>query len=288
MNLREKLEKGIFVKTLEVSPPKGTDLSSLIKKLQPFEGKIDAINITDGQSAVMKLGAVATSYILEKEGFETICQITCRDRNRIALQQELLSMSVLGIKNVLILTGDHPSAGDHPQAKPVFDLNSIELIEVAKRLNEGFDMVGKKLNKPTDLFIGAAFNPNASSPERELQRLKIKIEKGANFFQSQGFFEPQKFIEFYKKARRFQKPLIAGILFLKSFKTAKFISEKVSGVDVPKELIERLRKATDERQEAIKIAKELILQVKELVQGVHFMFLGDFEGILEILEDLNL
>ncbi len=288
MEFKEKLKKGIFVKTLEVSPPKGTDLSYLIKKLQPFKNKIDAINVTDSQSAVMRLGALAASYILEKEGFETICQLTCRDRNRIALQQELLSMSVLGIKNVLILTGDHPKYGDHPQAKPVFDLDSIELIGVAKRLNEGVDMAGKKLNKPTQLFIGGAFNPNVEPQKKELKRLEKKIENGAQFFQSQAFFEPKKFIEFCKEANKFKKPLIAGILFLKSLKTAKFISENISGVYVPQRIIRKLETAQNERTQAIQIAKDLILEVKDYVQGVHFMFLGDFEAVLEILEELKL
>src|SRR3990172_6988701 len=252
MSLKEYLEKKKFVVTAEIEPPKGTDLSNFLETAEFLRDKVDGLNITDQQSAVMRLGSLASCHLLIEKGFEVIFQITCRDRNCIALQSDLLSASVLGIENVLILTGDHPQLGDHPDSKPVFDLDSVQLLQVAKTLEGGYDFSGNKLKKEPKFFLGAATNPGADPLEPEIIKAEKKVKAGAAFFQTQAIYDPVKFNIF----------IMAGIVLLKSAKMARYMNENVAGINVPEELIKRMETASDAKKECIEISVSLIKEIK--------------------------
>lgn len=282
--LKEKLDKGEFVITAELCPPKGPDVSSFIKKAGLLKGLVDAVNITDNQRAIMRMCALAGSRIAKEEGLEPILQITCRDRNRISLQSDLLGASGFGIKNILALTGDYVSEGDHPQAKPVFDLDSTLLIKTIKDLNSGIDLAGRKLNAKTNFFIGAAVNPCASPEEPHLVSFEKKIEAGAQFFQTQAVFEIDKFSKFMGYAKRFPVKILGGILLIKSAKMARFLNENVPGVNVPRELIDRLEKSKDPIKTGIEIARDQIKELKTICHGIHIMTVGNEELVADILK----
>ena len=196
MMLKDLFGSGKFAITSEVAPPKGTDVSELKEGAEHLRGRVDAINVTDLQSSVMRLGSLAVCRLLKDWGFEPVFQLTCRDRNRLALQSDLISAAVLGIENVLLLTGDYPTLGDHPDAKPVFDMDSVSLLQVAAGLMEGHDMVGNELKGSPKFCMGAVVNPGADPIEPQIIKMEKKIEAGATFFQTQGVFEVDKFEEF--------------------------------------------------------------------------------------------
>ena len=290
MEITELLKKKGFVITAELGPPKGTNLEPFFKQAGYLKNRVDAANVTDSQAALMKLGSVAACHLLKDFGIEPIMQITCRDKNRIAIQSELLSASVLGIQNVLVLTGDPISIGDHPSAKPVFDLDAAELMSVIKKLENGSDMTGHALDGPPKFAIGAALNPCVEDLDTEMAKTKKKIESGAGFFQTQGVFDLgrfKKFIERYKQ-EGFKTPILAGIILLKSAKMANFMNEKIPGIFIPKELIARLERSTDNKSECAKIASETIRAIKPHVQGVHLMAIGWEELVPEVLASSGL
>ena len=277
MSLQPLFEKGKFVVTAEVGPLKGTDTTELMEAVEVLKGKVDAANVTDQQSSVMRLGSLAVCHLLKSKGLEPVFQVTCRDRNRLALQSDLLSASVLGIENVLSITGDLPVLGDHPQAKPVYDLDSVQLLWTMKRLSEGFDIAGNELKGTPSFFPGAVVNPGADTEAaRELQLIKMekKIEAGARFFQTQAIYDPGAFADFMKRAGKFGVPILAGIIPLKSAGMAKFMNKNVSGVFVPDELIEKMSAAEDKTKMGIQIAADLIKRLKDMCQGVHIMAIG--------------
>jgi len=277
MGLQPIFEAGKFVITTEVGPPKGTDIAELEEAAEVLRGRVDAANVTDQQSSVMRLGSLPVCHMLKSKGLDPVFQITCRDRNRIALQSDLLSAWVLGVENVLAITGDLPALGDHPQAKPVYDLDSVQLLEVIGKLNEGHDMAGNELKGKTNLFPGAVVNPGANTEAAfELQIIKMekKIKAGARFFQTQAIYEPESFAKFMKRVEGFKVPVLAGIIPLKSAGMARFMNKNVAGVFVPEGLIERMADAEDRVQTGIAIAAELIKQLKDMCQGVHIMAIG--------------
>ena len=291
MSLREVLAKGKFVVTAEVAPLKGTDTTEILEVAEILRGRIDAANVTDQQSSVMRLGSLVTSYLLKGKGLEPIYQMTCRDRNRIALQSDLLSAWVLGIENVLALTGDVPSLGDHPQAKPVFDLDSVQLLWVINKLNEGQDMVGNELKGKPNFFPGAVVNPGAdteASFELQLMKMEKKIKAGARFFQTQAIYEPDKFAKFLKRAEGFKVPILAGVIPLKSAGMARFMNKNVAGIFVPEELVKRMTEAKDKTQTGIQIATDLIKELKGMCRGVHIMAIGQERMVPQILEAAGL
>ena len=288
MSLRELFEKRKFVLTAEIEPPKGTDVSKFLETAESLKGKVDGINVTDQQSAVMRLGSLAACHLLRDKGFEVIYQITCRDRNRIALQSDLLSAAVLGIENVLILTGDHPCLGDHPDAKAVFDLDSVQLLKVAKSLGEGHDIAGNELKKAPKLFLGAALNPCADPLEPEIIKTEKKVKAGASFFQTQSVYDTEKFKQFIEKIKHLNVFIMAGIVLLKSAKMARYMNEKIAGVNIPDSIIERMEKADDKRKESIEISVSIIKEIQKFCHGIHFMALGWEELIPEIITRLNL
>jgi 5,10-methylenetetrahydrofolate reductase len=274
---KEALESGKFAVTAEAGPLKGTSITELEEIAHALKGKVDALNVTDQQSSVMRLGSLAVCHLLIDWGIEPVFQMTCRDRNRIALQSDLLSAEVLGIKNCLALTGDLPSLGDHVQAKPVYDLDSVQLLSVIKRLNEGFDMVGNELKGKTSLYAGAVVNPGADTEaafEMQIIKMEKKIEAGARFFQTQAIFEPAVFSKFMKRVEQFKVPVLAGIIPLKSAGMARFMNKNVSGVFVPDDLINKMVEAKDKTQAGIEIAANLIKAMKGMCQGVHIMAIG--------------
>jgi methylenetetrahydrofolate reductase (NADPH) len=287
MSLQPLFEKGKFVVTAEVGPLKGTDTTELMEAVEVLKGKVDAANVTDQQSSVMRLGSLAVCHLLKTKGLEPVFQVTCRDRNRLALQSDLLSAALLGIENVLSITGDLPVLGDHPEAKPVYDLDSVQLLWVMNKLNEGVDMQGNELKGKPGFFPGAVVNPGADTEAaRELQLIKMekKIAAGARFFQTQAIYDPSAFAEFMKRAGKFGAPVLAGIIPLKSAGMAKFMNKNVSGVFVPDALIEKMTTAEDKTQMGIAIAADLIKELKDMCQGVHIMAIGWEKKVPLVLE----
>lgn len=286
MNFSEKLKSGKFLITSEVGPPKGINIDKSLDEAELLKEKVDGFNVTDLQSSVMRLGSLAVCHLLAKRGLEPIFQIICRDRNRLALQSDLLSAYVLGIRNVLILTGDHPVLGDHPEAKPVFDLDSVSLLKVASGLIEGKDMKGNDLDGKPDFCLGAVVNPGADPLEPQLVKMEKKIEVGARFFQTQAVYDLKKFEEFMKKAEKFGVPILGGIVILKSAGMARYMNEKVAGVSVPEKYIKMMAEAKkgERAKVGIQIGAELIRGMKDLCQGVHIMPLGWERYVPELLK----
>lgn len=285
--LKQAFESGKFVVTAEAGPLKGTDITELEEISKILKDKVDAVNVTDQQSSVMRLGSLAVSHLLVGWGIEPIYQVTCRDRNRIALQSDLLSAAVLGIQNVMSLTGDLPSSGDHPQAKPVYDLDSVSLLSVIQGLNDGKDMMGNPLVGKTDFFAGAVVNPGADTEAAyELQIIKMekKIAAGAKFFQTQAVYDPVLFEKFMKRVEHFKVPVLVGVIPLKSAGMAKFMNKNVAGVSVPQSMIDKISKAEDKTKTGIEMCSELIKQLKGLCQGVHIMPIGWEKKVPQILE----
>ncbi len=291
MSLRALLEEGKFIITAEVAPLKGTDTTETLEAAESLRGKVAAINVTDQQSSVMRLGSMVTCHLLKERGLDSVFQMTCRDRNRLALQSDLLSAYALGIKNVLAITGDLPSLGDHPQAKPVYDLDSVQLLWVIGRLNEGHDMVGNELKGKPVFFPGAVVNPGANTEasfELQLIKMEKKINAGARFFQTQAVYEPDKFFKFMKRVEGFRVPVLAGVIPLKSVGMARFMNKNVAGVFVPEELIEKMAKAEDKTKAGIQIAADLIKELKDVCQGVHVMAIGWEKKVPLILDAAGL
>jgi methylenetetrahydrofolate reductase (NADPH) len=274
MGFQESLAAGKFVITSEIGPPKGTHIQEMMADAELLRGRVDAINVTDLQSSVMRLGSLAVCHLLQEKGLEPIFQVTCRDRNRLALQADLLSASVLGIQNVLALTGDYASLGDHPQSKPVFDLDSVNLLKVVKTLEGGTDMVGNALQGVPRFFPGAVVNPGGNPVEAQIIKMEKKIKAGANFFQTQAVYDVGAFEKFMKRVTPFRVPVLAGIILLKSAGMARFMNKNVAGVFVPEPLIQKMAKADDRVKTSIEIGAELIRDLKGMCQGVHIMPIG--------------
>jgi methylenetetrahydrofolate reductase (NADPH) len=291
LSLKPLLEARKFVITAEVGPLKGTDTTEITEVAQLLQGKVDAANVTDQQSSVMRLGSLATCYLLKGEGLDPVFQVTCRDRNRLALQSDLLSAWVLGIENVLAITGDLPTLGDHPQAKPVYDVDSVQLLWIIKKLNEGYDMVGNELKGKPNFFPGAVVNPGADTEaafELQLMKMEKKIEFGAKFFQTQAIFNVDTFAKFMKRVEGFNIPVLAGIIPLKSAGMARFMNKNVAGVSVPEELIDLMSKTEDKVRTGIEIAAKLIKELKGMCQGVHIMPIGWEKKVPAILDAAGL
>lgn len=289
MNLKEKLLSGKFIVTSEIGPPKGIDIKQLLEDAELIRTRVDAINVTDLQSSVMRLGSLAVSSQLRLCGFEPIYQLTCRDRNRLALQSDLLSAAALGIENVLILTGDHPALGDHPEAKPVFDLDSVQLLQVAKKLESGTDMKGNKLVGSFPKFcLGAVVNPGADPLEPQIMKMEKKIAAGAEFFQTQAVFDIKTFENFLNKTKHLKTKVIAGIVLLKSAGMARYMNQNVAGVSVPDNLIKEMEEAKDKAAVSIEIASRLIKELKPICDGIHIMPIGWDKVVPRVLDAASL
>jgi len=286
------LQQGKFVVTCEVGPPKGAEDEEIKEAVTFLKDIADAINVTDLQSSVMRLGSLTTCDILKNMGLDPILQITCRDRNRLSIQSELLSAHVMGIRNVLALTGDHTTLGDHPDARPVFDIDSVQLLWAIKRLEEGFDLAGKELTAKPSFFKGAVVNPGADTEaayEMQITKLKKKIDQGAQFIQTQAIFDAEVFKKFMDRMEKekITIPILAGIILLKSDRMANFMNKFVAGVFVPDPVIDKM-KNTDNKVETCKeIAVDLIEKVKPYCAGIHIQALGWEKHISPIIKSVK-
>jgi len=294
-NLEKKLCENRFVVTAELGPPKGADPEYVREHARILKGYADAVNVTDNQRAVVRLSSLASSLIMMQEGLEPIMQMTCRDRNRIALQSDLLGACSLGIKNVLCLTGDHQSMGDHKGAKNVYDLDSIQLLSIIKKMrDEKKDFGGKELTKPPNVFIGAAANPFADPFEFRVIRLEKKANAGAQFIQTQAVFDIPRFEKFMElvRSRKLDNRLhiIAGVLPIKGPKMLRNMKENVAGVSIPDSLIQRMEMASDKKEEGIKIALETIETIRKIkgVKGIHIMAVAWEDVIPRIVKESGL
>jgi len=277
MTLKDKIESGRFVVTAELGPPQSSNGNVIRKKAVHFRNVVDGVNITDNQTAIVRLSSIASAKILLDEGLEPIIQMTCRDRNRIALQSDLLGASALGIKNVLCLTGDYVTFGNHPEAKPVFDLDSIQLIYMVKKLTRGFFLSGEKMKTAPDFFIGGAANPFAPPLEFRVLRLAKKIRAGAQFIQTQPVFDLDRFNKWMKGVRNYglheKVAILAGVMPVKSAKALQYMIKEVPGMRVHQAYVKRMEKADDPKEEGVKIAVEIIQELKKIegVKGIHLM-----------------
>jgi methylenetetrahydrofolate reductase (NADPH) len=288
MNIAELARNGKFVVTAEVGPPKGVDIEEMLEDAELMRGRVDGINATDQQSSVMRLGSLATCRLLKERGLNPVFQVTCRDRNRLALQSDLLSAYVLGIENVLCLTGDFVALGDHPQAKPVFDLDSVSLLMAARELEQGRDLSGNELKGAPSFCLGAIVTPAADPLEPQLIKMEKKVRAGAQFFQTQAVYEPDKFEEFMKAVAYLNVPVLAGIVMLRSAAMARFMNKNVAGIHVPDNLIEEMDKAESKAQKSIEIAARLINQMRPFCQGVHIMAIGWEKKVPQVLDAAGL
>ena len=281
--LRDMLDAGEFVITGEVAPPKGADLASMHVAVDVLAPHCHALNVTDNQGASLHLSSLAASKAILDRGIEPIFQQTCRDRNRLALQSDLLAAWSLGLENVLMVTGDDPRAGDHPNAKGVFDLDSTQLAQVAVGLNEGHDMMGHPLKGGTGFYIGAAMFPEAEPWDVQLARTEQKMEAGVRFFQTQAIFDIAKLERAVEALRPLGAKLIAGVLVLKSPRVIDFINGHLAGLMVPDAIADRIRHAENPAEEAIALAREQVREIRQIADGVHIMPLGLEHAIGRIL-----
>ncbi len=296
-NLKKVLENGGFAVTAECGPPKGADADAIMKKAELLKGRVDAVNVTDNQTAIVRMSSLATCSLLQKAGLEPILQMVVRDRNRIALQSDILGAAAMGISNVLCLSGDHQIFGNQPQAMGVFDLDSIQFVNVVKTMrDEGILLGGEELSKAPEMFIGAAANPFADPFEFRVVRLAKKIAAGAQYIQTQCIYNLEKFEKWLGMARdkglTEKAYILGGVTPLKSAGMAKYMNNKVAGMDVPEEIIKRMEGVAKDKQkeEGIKICVETIQKLKEMdgVKGVHIMAIEWEEAVGEIAEKAGL
>ena len=286
MSLREALASGQFVVTGEIGPPKGIDTHEMTEELEDLKGIVQAVNVTDIQSSVMRLGALAVCAKMVEMGVEPVYQVTCRDRNRLALQSDLLSAAWLGIENVLALTGDHTTLGDHPGAKPVYDLDSVSLLKAISTLEGGKDLAENELAGAPKFFRGAVVTPCADPIEPQIIKLEKKVEAGAQFIQTQAVYDPKQFEAFMKKVSHIKVPILVGIVPLKSAGMARFMNSNVAGITIPDPLIRKMKEAkkSDRMKVSAEIAGKLIKDMKGMCHGAHLMPLGWTKMVKDVLE----
>jgi methylenetetrahydrofolate reductase (NADPH) len=295
--LKSVLEKGEFAVTAECGPPKGADPQVILNKAETLRGKVDALNVTDNQTAIVRMSSMAACSLLRTAGLDPVLQMVVRDRNRIALQSDILGASALGVRNVLCLSGDHQIFGNQPQAVGVFDLDSIQFIQTVKAMrDDGVILGGEELASKPNMFIGAAANPFADPLSFRAIRLAKKITAGADFIQTQCIYNLERFEEWMKMAHEKGLPdkvyILGGVTPIKSAGMAKYMKNKVSGMDVPDEIIKRIESVPKDKQkeEGIKICVETIERLKEIkgVKGVHIMAIEWEEAVGEIVEKAGL
>lgn len=291
-SLRETLNSGKFVITSEISPPKGTNIEKMLHHIDLLKDRVGGLNVTDHQSSVMRFPSVGGCLLIKERGGEPILQMTCRDRNRLALQAELLFAYSRGIRNVLCLTGDAVPVGDHKEAKGVFDLDSVQLLKAIRLLETGKDLGGNDLDGAIDFCAGAIVTPEARPIEPQLIKFEKKVEAGAEFFQTQAIYDLDNFAKFMEFARQFPVKIMAGIVLLASARMAKYMTENVPGIFVPQELIDELASTPKggALNKGIEIAGRMIATLKKesVCDGVHVMAIGREEVVPDILATAGL
>jgi len=280
----DTLSSGKFVVTSELNPPKGTDLTALFDKATALKDYVDAFNLTDCHNARMRISPIAVAHLLLDQGVESIVQMTTRDRNRIGLQADMLAASALGVSNLVFMGGDPPKVGDHPDAKPVFDVFSSALLSIASGLQAGRDMSGNELKGTPEFCLGAVVNPGSSKMDDEIENMKRKIDGGARFFQTQAIYEANAFQKFIEILPDGYFALLAGVIPIKSVKMARYMNEKVPGIDIPESIIQEIADAEDVSAKSVEIAARTIKEIKAMCQGVHIMAIGWESKIPQILE----
>ncbi|MEW6376862.1 MAG: methylenetetrahydrofolate reductase [Thermodesulfobacteriota bacterium] len=290
MTFKERLDSGKFTVVVELQPPKGNDLSEVYENVELLRGRVDAINVPDLQNAIMRLGSLSVCALLKAKGMEVICNLSCSDRNRLALQSELLNASALGLKNVLLLQGDHPSIGDHFEAQPVFDLDVMSLLGAAKRLQEGYDLMGNDLQGKPQFCVGAQINAAAKGHilDLEVMDMEKKIRTGVDFFFTNSIYDVSLFEPFVKKVAHFKVPIIVGITLLKSVGMARYVNKHVEGASIPDSIIEQLMRASDKQEASIKIAGDLIRSLRSLCQGIQIIPIGWEKLVPALLDHVGL
>lgn len=288
MFLSSKIAARTFVVTTELTPPKGIDLSDIFAKADMLKGLVDGINLTESPRARMAVEPKSVARLLLERGLEPIVQFTARDRNRIALQSDILGAAVLGVSNVVFMTGDNPKNGDHPDAKPVFDLHTTQMLGVARGLREGRDMAGNELKGAPDLFIGATANPGAPDLDTEVKNTRSKVQAGAQFLQTQALYDAPSLIRYMDALKADGVALLVGIIPLKSIKMATWLNENVPGITVPQPLLKEMDSvagdAEAELRKGIEIAARTIKAVQSYCAGVHLMTMGWEKHIPAILQ----
>ena len=273
--LRDAIESGRFIVTAELGPPLGAAPDAVRKKATYFRGLVDAVNTTDNQSGVVRMSSIATAKILLEEEIDPVVQMTCRDRNRLALQSDILGAAGLGVRNLLLLTGDHMTMGNQPDARPVFDLDSVQLIEAARAMRDGRFMNEDEIKHPPAVLLGGAANPFAEPMGLRLIRLAKKVEAGADFIQTQAVYDLRRFERWMAGVRDLglheRAKIIPSVLPARSAKALKYMSERVAGMLVPEDLIQRVAGAEDPEEEGLRIACETVARLREIdgVSGVH-------------------
>jgi len=290
--LEEKLCSGEFMVTTEIGPPKGADTSELVHHVDSLKDRVDAINVTDHQSSVMRFPSLGGCLLVKEHGGEPVLQVTCRDRNRLALQADLLLAYSRGIRNVLCLTGDSIDVGDHKEAKPVFDLDSVQLLKMIRTMESGTDMGGSDLKGVPGFCIGASVHPEADFIEPQLIKFEKKVAAGAQFFQTQGIFDLASLRRFMQFASRFSAKILAGIIVLASARMARYMNENVPGIIIPQALIDELAAVEKGKglEKGIEIAARSIAAIRDekLCPGVHIMAVGNERVVPQILEAAGL
>lgn len=285
--LKEKLARNERVITAEVTPNKGAGIKKFTEHAQLLGPHVDALNVTDCQRALVRMSSLAASRVLLDLGIEPVYQLTCRDRNSIALQSDVMGAGALGIQNILCLTGDPVKVGDSPKSKSVFEMEAVGLLNLVGKLQTGTDLEGNKLNAKTKLFVGAVVNPTMKSGASQLDRMGKKVEAGAKYFQTQANYDLDDFSEFLNKAQELKVPVLAGILILHSYEIAAFINEHIPGISVPQETLSRLQNSNDQISTGLDIAVETMLRLKNVSQGFHLMSIRSEELIPQLLERYN-
>ena len=286
--LQQALDAGRFVVTCELNPPKGVDLEPLFARADLLKARVDGFNLTDSHAARMAMTPLAAAHLLLDRGAEPILQITTRDRNRIALQADLLGAYALGVQNVVFMGGDPPSNGDHPEAKPVFDAYSSAMLRAARSMEGGHDMAGNALAGSPKFCLGAVVNPGASDLDEELERMGEKLEAGAAFFQTQAVYDAAAYERFARAAERFDVPVLAGVIPVKSPAMADYMNNHVPGVHVPDTIIREIDRAADRAATAIDIAARTIRAISPMARGVHLMAIGWEDKIPRLLSEAGI
>lgn len=289
MSFKEQLESGKFVVVAELQPPKGNDLSEIYEYAELLKGRVDAVNVPDLQNAIMRLGSLSVCTLLKTKGIEVIFNLSCSHRNRLALQSELLNASALGLKNILLLQGDHPSIGDHFEAQAVSDLDVMGLLGAAKRLQEGYDLMGNDLQGKPQFFVGTQVNAAAKGHvlDLEIMDMEKKIRLGVDFFFTHSIYDATLFETFIKRVAPFKVPIIVGITLLKSVGMARYVNKHVEGAFIPDSIIDQLMKASDKQRASIEIAGRLVKDLMPLCQGVQIIPIGWERQIPALLDEIG-
>ncbi len=288
--LAEVLSQGQFAVTVEYNPPKGTNITGLLESAKGLVGRVHGVNVTDCTAAVMRASSVSVCRLLYEMGHDPVMQMTCRDRNRIGIQADLLGGHLLGIRNILCLTGDYPTVGDHKDAKPVYDLDSVQVMQLVQGLNAGRDWAGNKLEGPTQFVMGGAVTPEADPLGPMLVKFETKVKAGAQFFQTQAIYNPEQFAVFMKAVRKFNVKVLAGILLLRNAKMAEFMNANIPGVSVPQSMIDELKAAGDKHavEVGVEIAVRTIRAVRPHCDGVHLMAIKATDRLPQIITQAEL